>query len=370
MRQTISTRPRGDPRSGFFAAKSFDILRDMEKLIYLPFLEKESSLALSESEKEMYTHLVLRAKEAKAYPHQSGYFVQTAGLAEDGTEYVGGNKEYGFSDAFVHGETAVISGMKDITDSPIKAIAWYRKEGELVTHESFGRPCGNCRDVMNAYCTPDLVLLNGNETGIVFTQLKDFLFEDFGLIDSSRIDGRGIEEALSAADAGIDTYLPETTKLGMYGAALVAEDGTVWSGTHYSNAGYDSVTPVMSAVLHWMNDYPKRRVSERHLKLSKLVVAGGWKMVSPLYRDRQAILELDEILRRYNGNDEPLRVEIVRFDDKVKVFVTDTDEWLPHPFSPGAFRMDDVMEAQLVKLIGETEVKKIIARRSLVKLRE
>lgn len=325
----------------------------MEKLIYTPFREKEHSLTLSESERDLYTRLVLRAKEARAYPHQSGYFVRTAGLAEDGTEYLGGNKEYGFNDAFVHGETAVISGMRDITDGSMKAIAWYRKEGELVTPESFGRPCGNCRDVMNSYCPPSLVLLNGNETGMVFTHLDDFLFEAFRPVEINKVSEIGAVNALAAMEAAVDIYLSEEMKRKMYGAALVAEDGTVWRGSHYTNVGYDSVTPVMAAVINWRNSYPTGSVSEKHLNLSRLVIAGSGEMNSPFYRDRQAILELDEVLRRFRGDNTPLKVEIVKLGKLAEAYETNVDEWLPYPFSPDAFRMEDVMQAQLEKLIGK-----------------
>jgi hypothetical protein len=74
-------------------------------------------------------------------------------------------------------------------------------------------------------------------------------------------------------------------------------------------------------------------------------------MGTPLYRDRQAILELDEILRMFKGSNSPLRVEIVKVGSNVEAYETNVEEWLPHPFSPGAFRMDDVTRAQLDKLI-------------------
>lgn len=342
----------------------------MERAVYSPF-SKEIDGGLDERKRERYTSLVLRAKEASAYPHQSGYFVRTAGLAKDGTEYIGGNKEYAHSDAFVHGETAVLSGMKDITDSPMEAIAWYRREGELVTPESLGRPCGNCRDVMRAYCSPELVLLNGNETGIVYTHLSDFLFEDFSRIDVGSVRPYPAWSALHAARRAVDVYLPEDMKSTVYGAALEAEDGTIWQGIQYTNVGYDAITPVMSAVINWMNSYPSGHVSDRHLRLKKLVIASEGGVPSPFYRDRQAILELDEILRIYTGNPNPLRVEIIQAKDSVRgwaeaveAFETNVEEMLPHPFSPGAFRMDDVMMAQLVKLIGENDLAKIMEKRS------
>ena len=302
--------------------------------------------------------MVLAAKEARAYPHQSGYFVRTAALAENGMIYLGGNKEYAHSDAFVHGETAVISGMRDQTDSPIKAIAWYRREDLPVDEHSFGCSCGNCRDVMRAYCGKDLVLLNGNENGIVYSLLSDFLFDDYTQIENELVRPYPTWIALSAARKGVDIYLPEGVKRNIYGAALVSEDGTVWPGVHYSNAGYDAVTPVLNVVLNWRSNYPGG-ISKRHLNLSKLVVAGDGIMPDPFYRDRQAILELDEVLRLATGRTAPLEVQLIKAKDSrmgyaeaESAFRTNTAEWLPHPFSPGAFRMDDVMKAQLTKLLS------------------
>ncbi len=294
---------------------------------------------------------MLRAKEAKAYPNQSGFYVKTAGFAVDGTEYLGGNKEYAFSDAFIHGETAVVSGLRDLTNSPIEAICWYKKEGEIVTPESFGCPCGNCRDVLRHYCDLNTVLLNGNETGAVYAQLKDYLFENFRRESLSKVHEEGVVEALKAQELAIDVYLTEELKSKVYGAAIVAEDGTIWKGSQYSNCGYDAVTPVLSAVMNWRNSYPRGSVSEKHLQLSRLVIAGGSGMGTPLYRDRQAILELDEILRMFKRSNSPLRVEIVKVGKNVEAYETNVEEWLPHPFSPGAFRMDDVLEAQLGQLI-------------------
>ena len=138
---------------------------------------------------------------------------------------------------------------------------------------------------MSRYCSPNLVLLNGNETGVVHSQLKDFLFDDFIRTELEIASDTGLKEALKSAEAGIDVYLPDSLKHRIYGASLVSEDGTTWSGSHYSNVGYDSVTPIMASVIHWLNDYPTGKVSERHLRLSKLVVAGGPQMFTPFYRD-------------------------------------------------------------------------------------
>ena len=215
-------------------------------------------------------------------------------------------------------------------------------------------------------------MLNGNETGIVYTQLRDFLFDKFKQGDQRHLKNNEVRHALAAADRGNDVYLPDRLKPKMYGAVLVGEGGNIWQGKwwlkklwkgiHYTNAGYDAIPPVMNAVLHWQNDYPSGKVSQKHLGLQKLVVASRGDAPTPLYRDRQAILELDEMLRRYRGDNVPLPVELVQVNGKdVTVKQTNVDEWLPHPFSPGAFRMDDVILAELIKYVGADEARKAFA---------
>lgn len=335
--------------------------------MYRPFGESGFRKELSEEEITKYAWLLLMASEARAYPFQSGYFVKTAGLAEDGTIHLGGNKEFGSSDAFVHGETAIISGMRDMTESRLEAIAWHKK-GELVEN-GFGRPCGKCRDVMLEYAGEDLVLLTGNEKQIIYSRLSDFLFDDFKELDTRSVEPYVSWVALNAARKGVNVYLPEELKRKVYGAVLVSEDGTVWSGSQYTNVGYDAITPVMSAIMSWRNSYPLNSLSEKHLRLKKLVIAGEGGAPRAFYRDRQAILELDEILRIYTGREEPLPVQIAQVADNklgwasaTKAFQTDTEEWLPKPFSPGAFRMDDVMLSQLAQLIGEEEVRRVLGK--------
>jgi len=244
----------------------------------------------------------------------------------------------------------VVSGLKDILNNDrIEAIAWYReKETGL---GDFGRPCGNCRDILKQYCDPNLILLNGNENAVVYTRLKDFLFEDFRKIDASKIGTRFVNAGLSAMQGGNDVYLPDKMKSEVYGAVLIAENGWAWPGSHYTNVGYDSVTPVVSAIISWRNSYPKGTIEEDRLRLSRLLIVGEKQMPHVFYRDRQAILENDEVLRRFTKNSLPLKVQIVQVDGEA--YETNVEEWLPHPFSPGAFRMDDVMQAQLENLTGK-----------------
>lgn len=337
----------------------------MERNIHSPFSQEKIDFELTRNEQEKYLDLVRYAEDAKAYPSQSGHFVCTAALAKDGNVCIGGNKEYALSDAFIHGETAVVSSLRDLTDSPIEAVAWYkrRKGQEVIGSNDFGRPCGNCRDILLAYTSPELILLQGNQTGMVYTRLKDFLFEDFSYLDPSLLNKGEVEEGMKAKEAAVDVYLPEELKGKVYGAALVSKDGTIWRGSLYSNAGYDAVTPILSAILHWKNSSPVGEISKSHLNLSKVLVVAKGAMVSPFYRDRQALLELDEILRRYWGRTKSLEIQLVNVDGN-EIFAKKASavNALPNPFTPEAFRMDDVIYKEMAKLIGEEETLKVFER--------
>lgn len=312
---------------------------------------------ISAEKQRHYAALVQLAGTAKAYPSQSGYHVRTAALAEDGTTHVGGNKEDGLSDAFVHGETAVLSGLRDKTTSPIEALAWNFVEGKGSPAE-FGRPCGRCRDRMLEYCGPELVLLTGNDQNIVYTKLKDFLCTDFSPIEKDALKITEVNVALQACEHAVDVYLPPEKKRQMYGAVLVLSNGSFFPGVHYSNGGFDSISPGLSAVIHWRNSLLYSSSPKHSLHVEKLVIVGQHGIPQVLYRDRQAILEMDELLSQHNPDREPLPVELIHAlrDGEgnplvVQAATTNAKEWLPHPFTPGEFRQDDVLRAQLEKLI-------------------
>lgn len=319
------------------------------------FSKENNSNLITPELKNKFSLVMRLAAEAKAYPDQSGFFVKTAGMTKNGICYKGGNKEYGHSDAFIHGETAVVSGLRDLTDSPIEVIGWH-KDGEI-SSEDFGRPCGNCRDILSKYCNPETFLLNGNVKGYVVAQLKDYLFNEFRPIDPFNVDFRGVRAALDAAKGANNVYLPEKLKKDIYGAALITEDGMIWQGGGYTNVGYDAIPPIMNAIINWRWNYPSGTIQDKRLRIQKLVVAGEFKTPNIFYRDRQAILELDEILRKFTKNTEPLKVQIV--STHLDAFETDVEEMLPRPFSPGAFRMDDVMLGQLGKIIGKDNLKNL-----------
>jgi len=303
-------------------------------------MESEISYNPNQQELEMCQKLISKAKTAFADPSQSGYYVRTAGITENGDIVTGGNKENSLSDAYVHGETAVISHIRDVYGKvPIKAIGFY-KEGNI-TEEDIS-PCGACRDVLIQQTSPDLLLMSGNTNKIVVLKLKDFTFDNFHRINPTDIDAIGLKEALIALNKSVSFYIPENLKRKVYGVSIVDQNGNNFRGGLYTNCGYDAITPGLAAVQTWNNS------DQEKTGINKIVITGRNILPSPYYRDRQALLELSEVT--YQNN---VRVELINLDnlDNIQeVAITDTTEWLPRPFSAGNFGMNEAIREQHNKM--------------------
>jgi len=304
----------------------------------------ESSFELNNEEIEMCQELISKAKTAFSDPNQSGFQVRAAGITEDGHIVTGGNKENSHSDAYVHGETAVVSRIRDeYGNVPIKAIGFF-KEGENVDVT----PCGACRDVLIQQTSPDLILVAGNENKIVVNKLKDFTFENFHPIEPKNLDKVGINDARIALDKGIDVYLPENLKKKVYGVSIIDQNMEKYRGSHYTNAGYDAVTPGLAAVQTWNNSALKKRAD-----IKKIVFVSRENIPSPFYRDRAALSELADITRLSTNRQTNIRVELIQLDEVNNIknaVTTDTGEWLPLPFSARSFDMNEAIENQYDKM--------------------
>jgi cytidine deaminase len=296
---------------------------------------------------KMYENLISQAENAFSDPNQSGFFVRAAGITENGNIVTGGNKENSLSDAFVHGETAVVSEIRNrYGKTPIKAIGFFTQT-EDVSISSI-TPCGACRDVLIQQTSPNLLLLAGNRKNIEVTKLETFTFENFHPIEPQKINKIGINDALIALNHSIDVYLPENLKRKVYGISIVDQNGKNYRGSLYTNAGYDAITPGLAAVQTWINSDVQNRTD-----IDKIVIVSKNNLPSPFYRDRQALLELADITRLSSNRKTGVRVELIqldKFNNIEKSAITNTEEWMPYPFSARSFSMDEAIENQYNKM--------------------
>lgn len=298
----------------------------------------------TEEERSRALEAVIASQDANATPRQSGYHVRAAAWTKNGI-YPGGNMEYGLSDAFIHGESAAVTHAYAREKNPdIKAIGF---SSEATTpDELIVRPCGNCRDILNDYVSPDTLIANGNEHVVMIGRLSSYLAQDFERAED--FEWWNEEEFWPGAESvswGIDAFLPDELKGRMYGAVLLGKEEIV--GSHYTNGAYDSTTPGVVAI------NALRYVGNVEMDLKRVVYAHFGDELTPphvFYRDRQAMLEMDEVIARQVSRSGKLPVSLLSIDRDTQQVIgewrTNTAEMLPYPFTPGEFGMDDAIEAQ------------------------
>jgi len=333
---------------------------DPEKLLFWsPVHNAEADL--STTLKRRFARTLELSQTSLPQPSQSGFYVFTAAAVGPGPWLSGsdegivpgGNIEYGLSNA-AHGEESAVFGILNRYGLvPIQVVGFYYNP-EPVNEKTFADPCGGCRDRLMPYCNPNMYFVQAGPPGkhadmVSVTQFRDYLFDTPRLVNPSSLNPTGHAQAIHGLKVGVSGYLPETLKPYQYGAAIVAEDGTVWQGSHWVNAGYDAFPSFSAALQTWRNASPQANVS-------KIVIAGaGSNIPLPLYADRQDALEFAEALSFYrHGNiNSPLPVELIqvnRAGEIISAALSNTSELLPHPFSAGEFGMTSAMQEYMAVL--------------------
>lgn len=325
----------------------------------------DKSFQIDAFEQESVSQLLAAASRAVTNPIESGYHVKTAAIGDDGQIVSGGNREYGLSRAHAHGEESVVNRFKSVygNEAHIVGIGFYggNPEKEEVSMIS---PCGNCRDVLIAETSPNLLVVSGNERIATIARLSSFLFdaqaskEALDEFEKQQINEQALDFAKSALEASVRTYLKEGyNKDRAYGVSLVDSEGLIFPGSLYTTAGYDATSPGVAAIQSYRNR-PSFATSE-YRKVSPIetvvVVRKSERGELPdvLYRDRNAILEHDETTGFKDPGKGPAKVYLVGIDNSDTIrnlAATDVLEWLPFPFTNNALGMTQAIRDQYESL--------------------
>jgi cytidine deaminase len=309
---------------------------------------RPAGFEMTPAEEAAIPKLLGAAALASAAPRQSGFAVKAAAINIRGDVVHAGNREYGLSRAYVHGEEAVVSKLfSEYPGVPLLGIGIYDEE------ESPSRllpcPCGNCRDVLLEEASPELLLVCGNERVAMAARLSEFLFESYAASDSAEILSSpvlsdGFDAALRANKRSMNASLPEQLLAKLYGVALIDRHGNIFSGSFDTTAAYDAITPGVAAIQSFRNR-PKGEDGGLSNLAAVVIVGQDVRSVSPVYRDRNAIADLDEVLQSTDSEFLPTPVYGITVDgagNPLAAFRTDTFEWLPHPFINGSIGLQEV----------------------------
>ncbi|MBS3167931.1 hypothetical protein J4216_02315 [Candidatus Woesearchaeota archaeon] len=288
------------------------------------------------------------ALTSKATPIQSGYHVNTGAVTKNGNIVAGSNHEIGISSGMTHGEEAVIAAALENfgSEDSIQIIAFVGLGGNEIPN-----PCGNCRDAIKQYTDlANLVIINAPREGgtAVLVPGNAYFKSNFTEVigEESRLDA--IKQAIFAEQSAYDIYLTESSPK-IYGAVIVCENGNLFRGSFRGDVAYHPELPISAAICNFRdgsNDSSRRYVKE-------IVVVSSGSIPNVMYKDRQHALEFAEAIQSLNEKSgEPLPVYIINVgnDGSIQTFKTDTNEWLPHSFSPKNLGLENRIAAGYAKL--------------------
>lgn len=285
------------------------------------------------AEQAMIFYATMSAQNANTNPYQSQFHVRAAAMDEFGNIGLGGNRERTLSYAWIHGETSAIDNLRQTVGSTaIKVISFYNESRDLAKLLT-SSPCGPCRDTVLQEASRDTFFTEGNEDIISVSRLRDFLKDDFTPTSILDLDLGSVADGEIARFFSDYEYLPMEMLAEVYGVVLLDKNGNRWRGGLETTSGYDEVSPGYSARIAYKQSL---RPETTYPDLDRITVVRRWGLPTNIeYRDRQALLELDEVLMKKHGRTEPLRVDLVHVDDNgpVEAVTTNTLEWLPRPFS-------------------------------------
>lgn len=291
------------------------------------------------AEQAMIFYATMSAQDANTNPYQSNFPVRSAAMDIHGNVALGGNRERTLSYAWIHGETSAIDNMRQrFGDTAIRVISFYSESRDL-DELTAASPCGPCRDTLLQEVHPYTFITEGNEDIISVSRLQDFLKDDFAPLSILDINLESLADGEIARFFSDYEYLPPEMLGNVYGVVLLDKDGNRWRGGLETTAGYDEVSPGYAARIAYKQSL---RPETSYPDLDRITVVKRFGLPTNIeYRDRAALLELDEVLMHKHGRTEPLRVDLVHVDDggPVEAVTTNTREWFPRPFSAATLKL-------------------------------
>jgi cytidine deaminase len=310
-----------------------------------------------------YQKVLEIAMNAKATPAQSNYHVRSGAMTKSGRFFHAGNHEYSITRS-MHGEETLVANVLEAVgpNDPIVSLGF-------VGHDEGGiaAPCGNCRDILRQYISPEAVVLYGSEEGGKATVMpfSRYIVEDFIEIKGARGSLSilasefkshsiifAVQDALKKADASWDIY---TSKDQVYGASLEFKRSNdtfsrVSAGLE-TTVAYHPTLPIQGVVsaLDFTEDkWPS--------EIGRLFLISRHGMPQVPYLDRQALQELSDRINSLRDESQPIPIWLFHMNDENNIqaaWVTDSDEWYPYPFSAAKLLGKDDLRCRMKEILDK-----------------
>ena len=295
-----------------------------------------------------FLKLLEYASFANATPLQSGYNVRGAARTTNGLILIGSNHEFGANSA-IHCEESLAVMLVDIKKGEVlDAISILAGDpGNIAT------PCGNCRDVLKQYGDKDSVIISASPNGglATVTPLQSYFKDDFSQVSDLRQFSLLNKSVLMARKGEIWSDTLGTKDEFAYGAAIESHDGELFFGGLEGSIEYHPVPPIKCAMI--VMKYSSENPNRFNIKGITLTKKGGMPKVT--YRDRQYLRGLADRVNAFYHRREPIPVTLLQLSEAgeaEKGWATNSDEWLPHPFTAINLGLENGLEESIRKLLS------------------
>ncbi|MDO8661597.1 MAG: hypothetical protein Q7K43_06940 [Candidatus Woesearchaeota archaeon] len=300
-------------------------------MIEWQFKSSDGKISLNDECERLYARCMAAALLSHCNPNQSNYPVLSAGLTEANIFVCGGNIEYGMMGRGIHSEEALVGAAIQVGGKNSKLSLIGIISG---VPGNVAMPCGNCRDLLEWYCTADAVIVCGSPTGGEATvmRLSSYFNEDFKKLEVFQLNESGKDAAMQEAlRSERNAYHPCVLKEKVYGASFSCES-SVFGGHFAGDSAFHPVFPIRNAIstLHNSTDNDKFRVT-------KLTIVQTGRKPSVPYIERQHLLEFECYLRKKYRRSSPIDVRLIETDTQgavVRAWKTNSTEWIPYAFRP------------------------------------
>lgn len=295
----------------------------------------EKGMTMHQIPKFVQQHMpALRKAMLEAYEHadprNSGFKVGAALLTDKGEIFAGTNWEVNVPEVLgktTHAEQSAISAMVTASGGMSKIVALMGVGGDLEAgaKQAPSSSCGNCREMMMNYASPDMIVIQpwGNSEKYEVYKVGDLLPKRTGVYDAD-VHGKAVEVPEAAdifarlADLQKQAYAPYSKA--PVAVAIRTASGQMYYGVTREDAAYSGFSATQNALGAIITAEGSKSLVDAIFYSRHPLLHNG--IIMPSGPDRQALLE-------HASTPKALRV---LSQVKEGTVITNLDELLPNAF--------------------------------------
>jgi cytidine deaminase len=246
----------------------------------------------------------------------------------------GGNLERG---------SGVATHCEESLETSISVILGNNKKTKIIVivagdPDNLAYSCGNCRDVLKTIITPDTILVTASPKGgkVDVRKASDLYFgeekmkKETFLVVSPNEDKTYHQRVYGRLNEAIERSISFGKNENRYSVVIEFENSPPQSSFYFGSIAFKPSLGIINNLINLMNE------GNPHLLKIKRIHVGVVNNPDNIpYADRQHLYDFVDYIREANIRQDPIPINIYNLNSGYPPFFweTDSDEWLPLPFS-------------------------------------